>query len=459
MLPIDKPGNPFNDPHLDKVYVWKKKAKKLGWSKSEAKANAEAQRARNIPAIEDAKRRRLEREEEIAERLKERERLERERDSASYAGWEAREEDFMLRQHQQASAIRINQGRERPIDVVARNVLLTKQLRFGAEIGPDGKAAALLGSDVGVENTSPLELFPRLSTKGLEQLRDDLEKYSRLEGSGPFAPFWRALMTICEDEIKNNQDTTQQHQQQRLPQVVRDSIREGLKQKSLDEIQQEINEAEKKRDVASSEEDRLFYGELVERLRIEYARAQISKFHEDMVQTAKDHGRTVHNVRRQGEMEGEALPAKVLEEDDESEDQVEAPFHDLVDIPINPKDSQQDWVKPRYWNRVRTGYDWNKYNRAHFDRDNPPPKTVMGYKFNIMYPGLKKTPTYRFEVDPTDPDNFCIIRFCASHPFQDIAFRIEKKEWERGTHSGYKNTYENGVLQLHFNFTRRRYRR
>ena len=36
--------------------------------------------------------------------------------------------------------------------------------------------------------------------------------------------------------------------------------------------------------------------------------------------------------------------------------------------------------KPRYFNRVKTGYDWNKYNQTHYDHDNPPPKTVQGYK-------------------------------------------------------------------------------
>lgn len=33
--------------------------------------------------------------------------------------------------------------------------------------------------------------------------------------------------------------------------------------------------------------------------------------------------------------------------------------------------------KPRYFNRVKTGYDWNKYNQTHYDHDNPPPKTVQ----------------------------------------------------------------------------------
>ncbi len=39
--------------------------------------------------------------------------------------------------------------------------------------------------------------------------------------------------------------------------------------------------------------------------------------------------------------------------------------------------------KPRYYNRVHTGYDWNQYNKKHYDIDNPPPKTVQGYKLNV----------------------------------------------------------------------------
>lgn len=54
--------------------------------------------------------------------------------------------------------------------------------------------------------------------------------------------------------------------------------------------------------------------------------------------------------------------------------------------------------KPRYFNRVHTGYEWNKYNQTHYEyvlqfhmsrgskltilssTDNPPPKVVQGYK-------------------------------------------------------------------------------
>lgn len=56
--------------------------------------------------------------------------------------------------------------------------------------------------------------------------------------------------------------------------------------------------------------------------------------------------------------------------------------------------------KPKYFNRVHTGYEWNKYNQTHYDHDNPPPKVVQGYKFNIFYPDLidkAEAPTYTLD--------------------------------------------------------------
>jgi hypothetical protein len=56
--------------------------------------------------------------------------------------------------------------------------------------------------------------------------------------------------------------------------------------------------------------------------------------------------------------------------------------------------------KPKYFNRIHTGYEWNKYNQTHYDTENPPPKVVQGYKFNIFYPDLLDRtvpPTYRCE--------------------------------------------------------------
>ncbi|KAF7348138.1 hypothetical protein MSAN_01766600 [Mycena sanguinolenta] len=47
---------------------------------------------------------------------------------------------------------------------------------------------------------------------------------------------------------------------------------------------------------------------------------------------------------------------------------------------------------------MHPGYEWNKYNETRNDTDNPPPKVVQGYKFNIFYPDLidkTKVPTYK----------------------------------------------------------------
>ena len=99
--------------------------------------------------------------------------------------------------------------------------------------------------------------------------------------------------------------------------------------------------------------------------------------------------------------------------------------------------------KPRYFNRVQMGYEWNKYNQTHYDHDNPPPKVVQGYKFNIFYPDLidkSKAPTYRIEREngrkrgqsfaPAGEEDTCLIRFLSGPPYEDLAFRIVDKEWD-----------------------------
>ncbi|KAG2682842.1 hypothetical protein I3843_10G002700 [Carya illinoinensis] len=117
--------------------------------------------------------------------------------------------------------------------------------------------------------------------------------------------------------------------------------------------------------------------------------------------------------------------------------------------------------KPKYFNRVHTGYEWNKYNQTHYDHDNPPPKIVQGYKFNIFYPDLvdkTKAPVYTLEKDGSNGET-CIIRFHAGPPYEDIAFRIVDKEWEYSHKKGFKCTFERGILHVYFNFKRYRYRR
>ncbi|NXF85282.1 CATIN protein, partial [Eubucco bourcierii] len=117
--------------------------------------------------------------------------------------------------------------------------------------------------------------------------------------------------------------------------------------------------------------------------------------------------------------------------------------------------------KPRFFNRVHTGFEWNKYNQTHYDFDNPPPKIVQGYKFNIFYPDLidkRSTPEYFLEACQDNKD-FAILRFHAGPPYEDIAFKIVNREWEYSHRHGFRCQFANGIFQLWFHFKRYRYRR
>jgi hypothetical protein len=91
--------------------------------------------------------------------------------------------------------------------------------------------------------------------------------------------------------------------------------------------------------------------------------------------------------------------------------------------------------KPKYFNRVHTGYEWNKYNQTHYDHDNPPPKVVQGYKFNIFYPDLidkQKAPSYSILPDGSKGGETCILRIHAGPPYEDIAFKARARARGRG---------------------------
>lgn len=88
--------------------------------------------------------------------------------------------------------------------------------------------------------------------------------------------------------------------------------------------------------------------------------------------------------------------------------------------------------KPRYFNKVLTGFEWNKFNQTHYDADNPPPKVVMGYRMVLFYPDLidkTKAPSFNVIKDKSNPDVATLV-FKAGPPYEDIAFQIVNRDWE-----------------------------
>jgi hypothetical protein len=148
-----------------------------------------------------------------------------------------------------------------------------------------------------------------------------------------------------------------------------------------------------------------------------------------------------------------------------------------TEIPVETK-NKHTWPadarprKPQYFNRCILGYEWNKYNQTHYDHDNPPPKVVQGYKFNVLYPDLldkTRAPTYKIEREggrrrgevtaKAGEDDTCIIRFVAGAPYEDIAFKIVDREWDYSAkrERGFRSSFDKGILQLHFQFKKVRY--
>jgi hypothetical protein len=180
---------------------------------------------------------------------------------------------------------------------------------------------------------------------------------------------------------------------------------------------------------------------------------------------------------------------RIVEEGVETEEPFNVEAEDVTHPSPNWDVSLHRPRKPKFFNRVVMGFEWNKYNQTHYDEANPPPKVVQGYKFNIFYPNLlntTKTPTYKVERNrqrrkyvgggggtSAGEDETCILRFIAGPPYLDVAFRIIDRDWDYSSrfNRGFKSSFDKvcpfihicpdikGILQLHFQFKKVFYRK
>ena len=115
--------NPFGDRDLGATFVWKKKEDQSKRKKRPPPSRDEEDR---IEEIEKVRRRRDAREAELAEMERLRDEERRLRDAEQFEDWQAKEEDFHRDQTRLRSLLRLAGGRSRPVDRLARNVLLVE---------------------------------------------------------------------------------------------------------------------------------------------------------------------------------------------------------------------------------------------------------------------------------------------------------------------------------------------
>ncbi|KAL3790297.1 hypothetical protein HJC23_002923 [Cyclotella cryptica] len=511
--------NPFRDPNLHEVFTWKKKEEmKKDTAPNDDDAdplqdNTKRKRKDNqeqtFLEIEKVRQRRIDRELHLSEMERLRAEEAKMKELENYDEWARKEEEFHLQQQRQRSAIRLVEGRERPVDVLAQNMLLFGMTGEEKENRARVKYREKYNVLEELENLEtnleePYALLKDLKLGELEELLIDVDAFMRLERealggedegvkdeeSNPVIRYWAALHTVTLDEIQYLKTGGESGTHASL---VHD-IKEMFQGQSMSDLQQMKRDIEQKLRGTSAAQPRFdengivdtdYWQTVLAQLEVHLAKMELSEIHSKMLVKQLEKLEAKREELRKKAMSGEAdapgaddskrstqpssaeqasaLPYGVepdfgnLEEELGLDDEID--LHTSQTHPYAWQDKYRP-RKPRYFNRVKTGYDWNAYNKTHYDHDNPPPKIVQGYKFNIFYPDLiDKTKTPQYFLERADTDDFCILRFSAGPPYEDVAFKIINRQWNKSRKRGFRCTFERGVLSLYFNFQSHWYRR
>ncbi|OAA47919.1 Cactin, domain protein [Metarhizium rileyi] len=400
----------------------------------------------------------------------------------------ADEDKFVLKQSKKKADIRVREGRAKPIDRLAFNLRYIDDER---DVFDDD------GGDLDIQLDAPESIVQGLTSAQLQELESDISSYHVLETERRNRQYWEALRTVCVD-LKTKIDTN--IRDGRVVNSVVDDIDRILRPKSYDQL--EALERQIKAKLRSDENiDTDYWEQLLRHLFVWKSKATLTRIYDEIKEKRADMLRTRGQVAGQKEgpaaVSNVAAPAlstqttQVVGNEDVSNvtnalydreaargvSENEEIFAAEEQVPAGSEPQWKDTYKarkPRYFNRVQMGYEWNKYNQTHYDHDNPPPKVVQGYKFNIFYPELidkTKAPTYKIirehgrrrgeSFAAAGEDDTCLIRFIAGPPYEDIAFRIVDREWDYSAKRdrGFKSSFEKGILQLHFQFKKIFYRK
>ncbi|KAK0657858.1 mid region of cactin-domain-containing protein [Cercophora newfieldiana] len=415
----------------------------------------------------------------------------------------ADEDKFVLKQAKKKADIRVREYRAKPIDFLAFN------LRF---IDTDRDAFDDDEDDVEIDVPAPEQVLESLQEDQLRELDEDIRSYQTLEANARNKEYWTALLALC----GNRRQKLKPHGPEgRALASVASDVDKILKPKSLEQL--EALEKQIKAKLASNEPiDTDYWEELLKSLLMYKAKAKLNKVCEAIKAARVELLRPRNPEKAKLLEESDGLPttahsfapgpsksvtrpavaassssqttsapppgtARFASTGNEDFSQATKALYDrevargvgegeeiFASEEALPSATKPLWAdkyrprKPRYFNRVQMGYEWNKYNQTHYDHDNPPPKVVQGYRFNIFYPDLidkTKAPTFKIirehgrrrgeSFAPAGKEDTCLIRFIAGPPYEDIAFRIVDREWDYSAKKerGFKSSFDKVCLR------------
>ncbi|KAH8682011.1 mid region of cactin-domain-containing protein [Xylariales sp. PMI_506] len=396
----------------------------------------------------------------------------------------ADEDMFVLKQAKKKADIRVREGRAKPID------LLAFSLRY---IDPDRDVFDDHEDDVEIDVPAPTDIIAGLDAAQLEELDGDIASYHTLENNSRNREYWTALKAICSDRRQKLKPTGGE---ERAVSSVSADVDKILGPKTLDQLQKlEVQIQTKLQSDEAIDTD--YWGQLLKSLLVYKAKAKLKIICEAIKESRIEQLRELDPEKADALASSSAGPSAArpvarqdapplsassskpsfaaiaqpttvpgtarfsTSTDEDFSQATKALYEREVAKGVSENEeiftaeetlasgATPQWAdkyrprKPRYFNRVQMGYEWNKYNQTHYDHNNPPPKVVQGYKFNIFYPDLidkAKAPTFKIirehgrrrgeSFTPAGEEDTCLIRFIAGPPYEDIAFRIVDKEWD-----------------------------
>lgn len=415
----------------------------------------------------------------------------------------ADEDKFVLKQSKKKADIRVREGRAKPIDLLAFN------LRF---IDTDRDVFDDHDTDAQINVPAPTAVIEALSEAEAAELDAEITSYHTLETNARNREYWTALRTLVTDrKLKLNP----MGPEGRAVSAVTSDVDKILGPKTLEQLEKLEGQIQAK--LRSDEVmDTDYWEQLLKSLQVYKAKARLKKIY-DLIRdnqlkllaqtdpekaaefaagnttaqaTPKDQAAVPAAVDRPkptapSSSSNNSLPpgtARFASSANEDFSQAtKALYEREVARGVNEDEeiftaeetvsgmTKPQWAdkyrprKPRYFNRVQMGYEWNKYNQTHYDHDNPPPKVVQGYKFNIFYPDLidkTKAPTFKIirehgrrkgeSLAPAGEEDTCLIRFISGPPYEDIAFRIVDREWDYSAKKdrGFRSSFDKVPLPL-----------
>ncbi|KAJ8122724.1 hypothetical protein ONZ43_g1148 [Nemania bipapillata] len=426
----------------------------------------------------------------------------------------ADEDKFVLKQSKKKADIRVREGRAKPIDLLAFN------LRY---VDSDRDVFDDVDTDVQIDVPAPTTVIEALSESNASELDAEITSYHTLETNARNREYWTALRTLLAD---HRMKLKPMGPEARAVSSVTSDVDRILGPKNIEQLEKLEGQIQAK---LHSDEvvDTDYWEQLLKSLQVYKAKARLKKIYDTIVDnrlkllaeadpaeatriadsnstaqaTPKDQPAAPAAISRPkpiipsapaassippgtarfassaNEDFSQATKALYEREVARGVDEDEEIFTAEESVSGMTKPQWADKYrprKPRYFNRVQMGYEWNKYNQTHYDHDNPPPKVVQGYKFNIFYPDLidkTKAPTFKIirehgrrkgeSLAPAGEEDTCLIRFIAGPPYEDIAFRIVDREWDYSAKKdrGFKSSFDKGILQLHFQFKKIYYRK